>query len=501
MTDKEALEYLRSRDREITLINHTSAVLGWDYETILPPKAVEERCEQLGTLSALAHRMSTEEKLREAVATLKDAALPDADRALVRSYEKFYRTEGNLPESFVEELSVVAGQAHTAWLEAREKNDYSLFIPTLSRIVELSREEASITAPEKKCYDALLDKYEDGITMEVLDGVFSDLEEYLHSLMDRIGDKQNDDSFLRADYEEAALHSFCTELVRQMGFDFSRGIIGLTAHPFTTTLGRDDIRISTRYSDPAITDPISSIVHECGHALYEMNAALNPQIRGTSLSDGASLGLHESQSRFWENMMGKSLDFWRFSYPALQKAVPSLEAVPLEAFWKGLNKVQPSAIRVNADEVTYSLHIILRYRIEKAIFEEKVPIEELPELWNSLSEKILRYRPLSDTEGILQDCHWSQASFGYFPTYALGNLYGAMFRNTLIGELGGEEQLNEALRSGSWDVITEWQKRNIWQYGCIYEPSVLLERVTGRPLVATDFKQYLEDKYSVIYSL
>ena len=337
--------------------------------------------------------------------------------------------------------------------------------------------------------------------METLDRVFGDLEESIHSLMDKIGDKKSDDTFLYTSYQESDLHAFCNEVIKRMGFDFNRGLVGYSAHPFTTTLGRDDIRITTRYTDPAIIDPISSIVHECGHALYEQHAALNSAIRGTSLSSGASLGIHESQSRFWENLMGKSYSFWTFEYPLLQKAVPSLETISLDSFYKAINNVTPSAIRVNADEVTYSLHIILRYRNEKAIFEHSVSVNELPSLWNELSSSILRYKPLNDKEGILQDVHWSQGSFGYFPTYALGNLYGAMFRTKLIEDLGGEAKLEAVLSSGDWLPITNWQNENIWRYGCLYTPSELLNKVTGRKLDASDFKKYLEVKYSKIYSL
>lgn len=502
MTERQALDLLKSEDRNLAVLSHIEAALGWDYETILPKEAAEERCEQLGMIAGLRQKEATAPALREAVETLKDAKdLTDAEAALVRQYEKFFRTEANLPEEFVTELSVTSGKAHSAWLEAREKNDYSIFLPTLTRLIELSRERAQITAPEKKTYDALLDLYEEDMTQETLDRVFGDLESSIHDLMDRIGDKHNDDSFLTKPYDEKRLHDFCMDTITRMGFDFNRGLVGITAHPFTTTLGRDDIRISTRYSDPAVTDPVSSIVHECGHALYEQHAALNPEVRGTTLSNGASLGLHESQSRFWENLMGKSYAFWQFEYPHLQKAAPALEGVSLDSFWRGLNKVVPSAIRVNADEVTYSLHIILRYRLEKAIFDGSADVKELPALWNELSSSILRYTPKNDSEGILQDVHWSQGSFGYFPTYALGNLYGAMFRTKLIEDLGGEDKLNEALSSGNWSVITEWQDRNIWQYGSIYTPSRLLDRVTGRVLDASDFKEYLEAKYSRIYSL
>ena len=259
------------------------------------------------------------------------------------------------------------------------------------------------------------------------------------------------------------------------------------------------MRITTRYTDPSVFDPIASVVHETGHALYDSHANLNPEIRGTSIGQGVSMGIHESQSRFWENMMGRSLAFWQCCYPELQEAVPSLKGVSLDAFHRAVNTIEPSAIRVNADEVTYNLHIILRYRMEKAIFEEGRSVSELPELWNTLSGKIIRYEVKNDSEGILQDVHWAGGMFGYFPTYTLGNLHAAAFLKKMTADLGGRDKLDEILRSGNWSAITSWQDENIWSKGGIYTPSDLVRRVTGKSLDAAPFKEYLIDKYKRIY--
>ena len=302
-------------------------------------------------------------------------------------------------------------------------------------------------------------------------------------------------------YDERALHSFSLELNQRMGFDNSRGYVALSAHPFTTMIGPDDIRVTTRYTDPSIFDPISSIVHETGHALYDLNANLNEKIAHSSIGQGVSMGIHESQSRFWENMMGRSLSYWKHMYPILQDYIPSLKSVKLDDFYKAINKVKPSAIRVNADEVTYNLHIILRYKMEKLLFEGNVEIRELPELWNKLSKELIRYDVKDDREGILQDVHWAGGLFGYFPTYSLGNLYGAAFRSKLISDLGGPDKLDRILESGNWSEITCWQNENIWKHGGIYSPSKLIERVTGKSLDANAFKVYLIEKYSRIYDL
>ncbi len=501
MDKKEALAFLKEEDKKINLLQHASGILSYDMETHMPEKASEERGEQLGILAGIVQDMRTSAKLKEAVNMLHGEELEVCDKALVRVYEKFFRTEANLPSAFLSEYAEACAKTTAAWIEAREKDDYSIFAPELENMIRFQKEMAALIAPDKQPYDALLDLYEEGMNMEMLDKVFSDLESSLHSLMDEIGDRSIDNSFLLEKYDVDSLHEYCLDVVKRMGFDFSRGSVARSTHPFTTTLGRDDIRITTRYTDPSIMDPISSIVHEAGHALYEMNAALADGVRGTSLSDGASMGIHESQSRFWENLMGKSYAYWQHEFPLLSKALPGLEKISLEDYVKAVNKVEPSAIRVNADEVTYSLHIILRYRIEKAIFCDNIPVSELPSLWNELSEKIIRYTPKNNQEGILQDCHWAGGMFGYFPTYALGNLYGAMFLEKLYADEGGAEKVDAALSSGNWEVITSWQKKNIWCYGCTYTPSELLKKVTGRTLDATAFKNYLNKKYKWIYSL
>lgn len=499
MNKAKAIEILRSEDKRINNLNHVTALLNWDYETALPVKGEAERVTQLGLLSSITQASKLSPSLAEAVEYLKDEALSPSDAALVRDYLKFYRREANLPVDFVRELSESEGRAHAAWIRAREENNWLLFEDELANLVKLSKEKASITDPRLDVYDAQLDLYEEGMRREVIDPLFKDLKETVLSLMDKAEGKEIKSDFLLASYDEKTLHAFCLDVIDNMGFDSARAVVSRSVHPFTTTLGEDDVRITTRYTDPSIMDPISTIVHECGHALYELGAASNPDIRGTTLSDGASMGVHESQSRFWENIIGKSFAFWKFEYPKLQKAVPSLASVPLEDFYKAINKIESSAIRVNADEVTYNLHIILRYEVEKALFSGDVAVCDLPAFWNEKSKEILHYEPKSEREGILQDCHWAQNNFGYFPTYSLGNLYGAMFRSTLVTYLGGEGEFERIISSGDWREITTWQKNEIWQYGKIFTPSALLYNVTGRILDGSDFKEYLIKKYDDIY--
>ncbi|MBQ0072314.1 MAG: carboxypeptidase M32 [Spirochaetales bacterium] len=497
MTSTEALDYLKTQDRHITTLGNIASVLSWDFETVMPKKAAEGRVEQFSLMANLIHEAQTDPRIQEAVESIETEGLTDAEKTLVKNWKKTVKESLATPLSLVTALSEAEGKAHGAWLEAREKNDFSIFLPSLTRLVDLKKEEAKCIGDGT--YDTLLDRFEEGMTREKVSGLFDELEVSIHGLMDKLSGVEVDSSFLTQSYDPSLLNAFCMRVIDDMGFDRERGTVGIVAHPFTINLGRDDIRISNRFSDPSILDPICSITHETGHALYEMYAALNPEIRGTSLSGGVSMGIHESQSRFWENLMGRSFAFWEHYYPLLQSYIPTLKEVSLESFVKAANKTEPSAIRVNADELTYSLHIILRYRIEKALFEGTLSPRDVPEAWNKASKETIRYTVKADGEGCLQDSHWSNGQFGYFPTYALGNLYSAMFLEALYRDCGGKTAVDAALREGNLSLITDWQRKNIWQYGSIYAPSELLLRTTGKTLSSDSFESYLEEKFTTLY--
>lgn len=497
MTHQTGLEYLKERDHYITVLSNVVGVLNWDMETVMPNGAMEGRSEQFSLLASLIHEAETDEKLEEAVYAIDSSNLTDADKALVRSWKKQIRNAKATPKRLVTEMAEESAKAYQTWLEARAKDDFSIFQPSLSTLIKLSAEEASCIGDGT--YDALLDKYEEGITRSDIDPLFDELERSIHSLMDKLEDVSVDTSFLTAPYEKSSLEAFCDRVMVDMGFNKERGTSGIVAHPFTINLGPDDIRVSNRFTDASLFNPICSIIHETGHALYEMTAALNPEIRGTTLSNGTSMGIHESQSRFWENIIGRSEPFWEYYYPILQVYIPSLSSVPLSDFIKSVNYSHPSAIRVNADELTYSLHVILRYRIEKALFDGSISVSEIPEVWREESKKIVRYSVKNDSEGCLQDSHWSGGSFGYFPTYALGNLYGALFLEKMESDFGGEAKINEKLRKGELKEISAWLGKNIWTYGAIYPPKELLKRVTGKTLSVEPFVNYLDKKFTSLY--
>ena len=494
---ESSIDKLRRLDREIFMLSHIRAALEWDLETIMPEKAEEERAEELSYISRLIHEKKTSPEMAEAI----EAALPetDADKAIVRIRRKQLREEGSLSPELVSALSYETGKAHRTWIAARESNDWKLFQPSLERLVSLTKEKAAaIGGSAESAYDTMLGIYEEGLTVQMLDPVFAELETAIHRIMEELDGVSIDESFLYRGYDRNKLEAFCRRVITAMGFDWSRGTMGISAHPFTITLGRDDIRITDRFTDKGLFDPISSAMHETGHALYDQHSSLVPEIRGTSAGRGASTGIHESQSRFWENMMGRSADFWSYMYPVLQEHIVELDGVSGEAFVKAINASHPSAIRVNSDELTYSLHIIVRYEVEKAMFSGSVPFSDLPGYWNSLSERIIRYKPVSDSEGILQDCHWAGGDFGYFPAYAVGNIYAAQFLRAMERDIGADT-VREALRSGRYSVITDWQDRNIWSRGGLYAPGELIRMVTGSGLDAGCYIDYLETRFRGLY--
>ncbi len=497
MKHESAAARLRRLDGEIVMLSHIQAALEWDLETGMPAGGEEGRAAELSYLSRLIHEKAVSHEMADTLSALDGEGLDDADAAILRIRKKEYLEAVSVPPELVENLALEKGRAHGAWLRARESGDWNIFRPSLERLVALTEEKAAAMYGDRAPYDTLLSHYEDGMSAAILDPVFMETGRAIHRLLDELSGVRADDSFLHAGYDRGAMEAFCRRVITMMGFDWHRGAMGISAHPFTTVLGPDDVRITERFTDEGLFDPIGSAVHEAGHALYEMHASLNPAIRGTSAGSGVSMGIHESQSRFWENMIGRSPAFWEGMYPVLLEYFPQLSDITAEKFVKAINAFRPSAIRVNADELTYTLHIIVRYEAEKAMFSHSVPFGELPSYWNELSEKILMYRPADDREGILQDCHWAGGDFGYFPSYAVGNIYASSFFAAMRAELGGE--LDRALRSCDYTVITEWQDRNIWHCGGIYEPSELVRRVTGGGLDSACFINYLESRFKGLY--
>jgi carboxypeptidase Taq len=503
MDTNTLLEKLHSIDRECRHLEHASAILHWDQETYLPEAGLEERSEQLALLGSLAHErfVSAETgKFLEELGSVTgnpggDEKLPQLERDFLKVMRKDYDREKKLPVEFVAAAAKAEGLSTGAWVQARKNNDFASFLPHLSTMIDFARKRSLYWGFEN-VYDGLLDIYEPGMGSKAIAEVFTPLGERLSALLKKIAAApQPDCTFLKQNYKAETQAQFNKELMKSLGYDLRRGRLDVSAHPFTTSLGSDDVRITTRFFPDNLLSGIFSTVHECGHAFYDM--ALPKELRGSRLADGASMGIHESQSRLWENVIGRSRAFCDRIFPVLQGFFPEeLKAVTADNFFRAANYAKPSLIRVDADEVSYSLHIILRFEIEQGLFSGNIKPEDLPKLWRSRMKEIFGIEPETDAQGILQDIHWSMGSFGYFPSYALGNLYGLQFFGRLRKDL---PDLEDSVRKGDFAPIHNWLRDNIYVWGRRLEPSELLKKVTGETLSVGPFLNYIEEKYSGIY--
>ncbi len=507
MDKRATLEKLKKIDREMVLLEHIGALLNWDQETNMPAAAAAGRAEQISLIQGMLHDRITDpeiEKVLEASGADDsspggDSSFSDQERGLVRQYFRQYSRQKKLPRQLVQDLASVTSLAQQSWVKARQEADFSLFQPSLERIIGLTCEMSELLGYAGHPYDPLLDHYEPDMTTREVAEVFSALKKDVVSLVTRISEAQApDDGFLYLKYKNRLLDQFGRNVLEAMGFDFNRGIMTESAHPFTTMTGSDDVRITTRYNEPAMSSSLFSTIHEGGHALYEMGAS-SGELKGTALGTGTSLAVHESQSRFWENIVGRSDEFWQHFYPSLQQLFPQqLASVKRTRFVRGINRVNPSMIRVNADEVTYSLHIILRFEIETDLVSGKLRAADLPEVWNAKMEQMLGIVPADDAEGVLQDVHWAAGLIGYFPTYALGNLFSAQFLNTMRNEI---PEFDRIIADGRLRELTSWLHEKIYAKGAVYSAGELLEQVTGRPLNPGFYSRYLEEKYGALYNL
>ncbi|MGO8695494.1 MAG: carboxypeptidase M32 [Rectinemataceae bacterium] len=493
-------------DRERSLAMHIGAILGWDQETYMPPSGIEERSEQLALIEALAHEKATGPEIGELLFRLGsttenplgDASLEPMERAYLRVSRREYDKDTKLPTELVAEMARAASLSQAAWAEARRRDDFAAFSPHLSKMIELSRRVAACLGPDRKPYDVLLDLYEPGSTEDSIAAIFAALRVELGALLGKIrGRPQVDDSALRRYCPAGRQAAISAWLMDVLHYDRSRGRIDTTAHPFTTTLGRDDVRITTRYVEDYFPSSLFSTVHETGHALYELGIDPGPAFARTRLSEAASMAVHESQSRLWENLVGRSFDFWKLKYARLAELSGGcLQDLGLDAFFRGVNKVEPSLIRTEADEVTYGLHVILRFELEGDLIAGDLAVADLPAAWNAGMKELLGVVPPDDARGCLQDIHWSMGSFGYFPSYALGNLYASQFWSAMREEIPA---LETEIEKGNHALLLAWLRRNVHRHGAAYLPGELVERATGAPLDAGHFVAYLNRKYASVY--
>jgi carboxypeptidase Taq len=429
-TKTEVIERLKAHLAPIIDIRAAAGVLGWDQQTNMPPGGGRARAEQLGTLRRVAHEMFTARRtgdLLEAAEAVADQLDPDSDEAaLLRMTRRDLDRAMRLPSEFVAERARAAALSVEVWRQARPANDFAMFRPHLEQMIGFARRTADYLGYEDHPYNALLDQYEPGMTSRQVSLLFARLRQVTVPLVRAIAARGQvvDAAFLTREYDEAKQEAFGRTVVKAFGYDFKRGRLDQAPHPFATGFSRDDVRITTRYNRHFLPSGVFAMFHEAGHALY--GQGISPSLDRTSLGRGASNGVHESQSRMWENLVGRSRPFWAHHFPKLRELfAEQLNGVDAEAFYRAVNQVQPSLIRVEADEVTYNLHIILRFELEQALLEGSLKVEELPEAWNGKMREYLGLTPPTDADGVMQDIHWSSGSIGYFPTYTLGNVISA----------------------------------------------------------------------------
>lgn len=493
---KELIKKIRSYEEAIGLIY-------WDMRTGLPKKGVEGRSEVVGVLSTEMFKLSVSEEMGAYLEYFSqpenEAQLDRVSLKMVQESKREYEKSKKIPPEKYQAYVVLTSQAESVWEEAKHNNDWSLFQPYLEKIVAANHEFIDLWGYEGTKYNTLLDMYEPGMTEEKLDRVFGALREKLVPLVAAIAnsEQQPDTTFLRQSFPKEKQKPFNLFILKQMGYDFDAGRLDETVHPFATGLNPGDVRITTRYLPEDVGSALFGTIHEGGHALYEQNISMD--LLGTNLCTGTSMGIHESQSRFWENMVGRSREFWSRYYGDLQQAFPGqFDGVNVEAFYRGINEVKPSLIRIEADELTYNLHIMIRYEIEKALFAGTVQVSDLPEVWNAKYKEYLGIEPANNGEGVLQDVHWSGGAFGYFPSYALGNMYAAQIRNTLLKKLPETDSL---ISQGNLIPIKEWLSGEIYQHGKLLTPTEIITQVTGEELNPDYLVDYLTVKYKDIYKL
>ena len=498
----EKLDQLKEKLGEVSDLGSAAALLGWDQQVNMPSGGAEARGRQMATLGKVIQEKFTSDEvgklLEDAKQELAGADADSDDAAMVRVAARNYDKAKRVPTEFVVEQAIVSAKAFEAWLEARSKSDFSIFRPHLEKVVELVHQYVSFFPPADHPYDILLDDYEPGMKTSDVKAIFEPLRTKQVKLIKAISSrKQVKDDFLHKNYNEKKLWDFGVDIITKYGYDWTRGRQDKAPHPFEQSMSVNDVRITTRYEKENPIALIFSSMHEAGHAMYEQG--INPAYERTSLANGTSLAVHESQSRMWENLVGRSLPFWEHFFPKFKKTFPSqLDGVSLKSFYKAINKVEPSLIRVNADEATYNLHIMLRLELEIAMVEGSVAIKDLPELWNTKMQEYLGIVPPNDAMGVLQDVHWSGGAIGYFSTYALGNLVSAQLWEKINKDV---KNLDDQICRGDFSQLLGWLRTNIHQHGHKYDPQVLVEKVTGSRITSEPYVRYLTKKYSEIYGL
>ncbi|KUP30190.1 peptidase M32 [Bacillus halotolerans] len=493
--EKEFFDLLK----RISHYREAVALMHWDSRTGAPKNGSEDRAESIGQLSTDIFNIQTSDRMKELIDALYERFddLAEDTKKAVELAKKEYEENKKIPEAEYREYVILCSKAETAWEEAKGKSDFSLFAPYLEELVEYNKRFIEYWGYEEHPYNALLDLFEPGVTVKVLDQLFSELKEAIIPLIKQVSASENkpDTSFISEVFPKEKQKELSLYFLQELGYDFDGGRLDETVHPFATTMNRGDVRVTTRYDEKDFRTAIFGTIHECGHAIYEQN--IDEALSGTNLSDGASMGIHESQSLFYENFIGRNKHFWTPYYQKIQEASPEqFGNISLDDFVRAVNESKPSLIRVEADELTYPLHIIIRYEIEKAIFSNEVSVEELPSLWNQKYQDYLGITPSEDAEGILQDVHWPGGDFGYFPSYALGYMYAAQLKHKMLDDL---PEFDTLLERGEFHPIKQWLTEKVHIHGKRKKPLDIIKEATGEELNVRYLIDYLQNKYSNLY--
>ena len=487
--------------KDIDMMDQVRSLLGWDQEVLMPPKAAELRGEQIAWISRESHERKTSPRVGELLDELEERVdLGDIESANVRLAREAYDKATRLPTGFVSELAKHNSKSLISWTEARRNNDFSIFRDDLAKSIEFARKKAEYLGYEDLRYDALLDIYESGLTVSRLDPLFEGLRNKVAPLIRSVAERgeRPDISWVTENsWEQKGQERLSQKVSESIGFDFEAGRRDASTHPFCGGPNPDDVRWTTRYSD---TDPFGSLygsMHETGHGTYEQGRPRDLDFQPSGKANG--LGIHESQSRLWENQIGRSLEFCQWSLPLWKEQFPeNMQGVEAEDLWRAVNLVEPSLIRVEADEATYNIHIMIRYEIEKLLISGDLEVDELPDKWDDMYEEYLGIRPTDRSSGVLQDIHWSMGAIGYFPTYTLGNLYSAQLLSAAREDL---PEHDAQIRSGDFSPLLDWMRKKVHRRGSILKPAELIEEATGSPPSPEAFVDYLSNKVRLLYSI
>ena len=493
---KQYKEYLKKKQA----YRHVMGVMNYDMETAMPKGGAEDFAKTMGVLSEEVYKMETSEELKALVRELYEHRdeLDEITRREVEEHQESIARIDCIPMEEYVDYDTTVSMASSVWRKAKQENNYKLFEPYLKKIIEYNRKFALYYAPDKDPYDTLLDEYEKGMTKEKLDAFFAQIADAFRPLVEKTAAMKDkiDDSFLFKNYPVAEQDKLSRAVMKLMGIDENYCTLGEVEHPFTDNYSKHDVRITTHYHEDMLASSFYSVVHEGGHALYELNTG--DDLIGSPLASGASMGMHESQSRLFENIIGRSYAFVKAIYPQIQELFPEqLAGVTDVDFYKAVNKSVPSLIRTEADELTYCFHVMIRYELEKQLIAGTLSTEELPERWNEMYEKYLGIRPSTDTEGCLQDSHWSGGSLGYFPSYAIGSAYGAQ----IMASMKKDVDVDACVAKGDLSPVNRWLTEKIWKYGTLKKPTELIQNACGAAFDPKFYIEYMTAKYTELYGL